>query len=68
MTTLIELVCRAHRQGDGVGPLITRVDDVWAYCEGRSPGDHDWVRIAPTRREELGDLTQMPTTTTSPAQ
>lgn len=59
MTAFIELVCRAHRQGDRVGPLITRVDGMWAYCEGRSQGDHDWMRIEPTRREHLGDLSPM---------
>ena len=60
MTAFVELVCRAHTQGDRIGPLITRVDGMWAYCDGRSQGDHNWMRIEPTRREDLNDLFEMP--------
>ena len=59
MTAFIELVCRAHAQRHSVGPLITRVDGIWAYCEGNAPGDHDWRRIEPTGRDHVGDLEQV---------
>ncbi len=59
MKALIELVCRTHTQPDRVGPLITPIDGMWAYCEGRAPDDHDWTRVEPTRREDLDDLGQM---------
>lgn len=59
MTALIELICSAHRDPDPVGPLITRVDDMWAYCEGHGRGGHDWSRIQPTRREDLAKVTDL---------
>jgi hypothetical protein len=58
MEAFIELVCRAHPSGDGPGPLITPVDQKWAYCEGHAQGDHEWMRIEPTPREYVGDLSQ----------
>jgi hypothetical protein len=59
MTALIELVCRAHVHFDEVGPLIALVESRWAYCAGRATADHEWIRIAPTRREYIGDLSQV---------
>jgi hypothetical protein len=59
MNSLIELVCHAHTQRHAVGPLITRVDDLWAYCEGQGDHGHEWMRVEPTRREDVGDLTRM---------
>jgi hypothetical protein len=59
MTTLIEFVCREHTERDPLGPLITLVDGVWADCEGRATGDHRWLRIEPTRRDHIGDVSQM---------
>jgi hypothetical protein len=59
MTALIELLCRAHPTAEGPGPLITPVDQMWAYCEGRGTGGHDWTRIEPTRRDHLGDRSQV---------
>lgn len=59
MKALIELICRAHQMPHGRGPLITPIDGLWAYCEGRASGAHDWERIPPTRRDHLGDLSQM---------
>ncbi len=59
MKALIELVCGAHPIADGPGPLITLVDGLWAYCEGRALGAHDWTRIEPTRREHIGDVSRM---------
>jgi len=56
MTALIELICRAHPSSEGLGPLITPVDQMWAYCEGRGNGGHEWTRIEPTRRDQLSDL------------
>ena len=58
MTALIELVCRAHTDPDPVGPLITLVDGLWAYCEGHGQGPHDWSRIQPTSREHLAAMTR----------
>lgn len=59
MKAVIELVCRAHVERDGVGPLITPLDGVWAYCAGRAAGDHDWAKIPPTRRVDLPDSAEM---------
>jgi hypothetical protein len=59
MTALIELVCSAHTDPDPVGPLITRVDGLWAYCEGHAESAHDWTRIQPIRREDLKDMTAL---------
>jgi hypothetical protein len=58
MTTLIELVCRTHLQPNALGPLVTIVDGRWAYCEERADSEHDWVRIEPTRRAHLGDISK----------
>jgi hypothetical protein len=55
----IQLICRAHIERDRRGPFITLVDGVWAYCEGHGSGGHDWMGIEPTRREHLGDVTQL---------
>jgi hypothetical protein len=59
MKAVIELICRAHPIADGPGPLITPVDEMWAYCEGRAQDGHEWTRIEPTRREHVGDFSQM---------
>jgi hypothetical protein len=59
MTASIEFVCRAHVYSEDPGPLITLVDGRWAYCAGRADGGHDWIRIPPTRREHIGDQSQM---------
>jgi hypothetical protein len=59
MTALIELVCRKHLQSNALGPLITRVDGRWAYCEGTASGEHEWTPIEPTRREHIGFVSQM---------
>jgi hypothetical protein len=59
MSALIELVCRAHPIAEGPGPLITLIDGVWAYCEGGALRAHRWTRIDPTRREHIGDLSQI---------
>ena len=60
MTALIELVCSAHTDPDPVGPLITLVDGLWAYCDGHGEAGHEWSRIQPIRRESLADMTVMP--------
>ena len=59
MAALIEFVCRAHPQRHSLGPLITRVDGLWAYCEGNGDGDHEWMRIEPTARDHVGDSEQV---------
>jgi hypothetical protein len=59
MNALIELVCRAHPTAQGPGPLITLVDGAWAYCEGNGRDGHEWTRIEPTRRDHVGDVSQM---------
>jgi hypothetical protein len=59
MTALIERVCRAHLDLDDVGPLIVFVEGRWAYCAGRATADHEWIRIAPTRRDHIRNLSQM---------
>ena len=59
MSVLIELVCRAHPTAHGPGPLITLVEGAWAYCEGNEQGGHEWTRIASTRRDHVGDVSQM---------
>jgi hypothetical protein len=59
MNSLIELVCRAHTERHTLGPLITRVDELWAYCEGQGGEGHEWTRVEPMRREDIGDLTRM---------
>jgi len=41
-----------------VGPLITLVDGLWAYCDGHGQGPHDWSRIQPTPREHLAAMTR----------
>jgi hypothetical protein len=59
MTALIELVCREHAERDVVGPLITRIDGVWAYCEGRGEGGHRWTHVEPTQRGHIGEVSQV---------
>jgi hypothetical protein len=59
MTTLIELVCRKHLQSNALGPLITPLDGRWAYCEERADGEHDWIRIEPTSRDQIGVAARM---------
>ena len=59
MKAVIEMVCRAHLVADGPGPLITLVEQRWAYCEGNAQDGHEWMPIEPTRREHVGDLSQM---------
>jgi hypothetical protein len=39
--------------------LITLVEGVWAYCEGNQRDGHEWARIAPTRRDHVGDVSEM---------
>jgi hypothetical protein len=52
-TALIERLCRAHRDRDPDGPLVTMVDGVWAYCIAHAGSDHDWQVIDPTTRRAL---------------
>jgi hypothetical protein len=59
MEALIQLVCTTHATPDDLGPLVTPVEGMWAYCEGRAQGGHAWRRIEPTRRELLGDVSQI---------
>jgi hypothetical protein len=59
MNALIEFVCRAHPTAKGPGPLITLVDGEWAYCEGNGRGGHEWIRMEPTRREQIEDRPRM---------
>ena len=59
MNALIELVCRTHTQPDPVGPLITLSDGMWAYCSGHGSSDHSWTRIESTKRDQLGDSSEM---------
>jgi hypothetical protein len=59
MSALIELVCRAHVHADDVGPLIALVEGRWGYCAGRAPEGHEWIPVPPTRREHIGDLSQL---------
>jgi hypothetical protein len=59
MKAVIELVCHAHPTADGPGPLVTVVEQMWAYCEGNAQDGHDWTRIEPTRREHVPDFSQM---------
>jgi len=53
MTSLIALVCEAHRSRGVDGPYITLVDGLWAYCAaGRNDGEgHVWHPIEPTNVE-----------------
>jgi hypothetical protein len=59
MKGLIEYVCTAHQEPDGVGPKITIRENAWALCPGHGEDDHEWVRIAPTPRGEIGDVDQV---------
>jgi hypothetical protein len=59
VNALIELLCRAHVSADEVGPLITVVEGQWAYCAERATTGHDWIRIPPTRRDHIGEVSQM---------
>lgn len=53
LNQLIELVCDAHRDHDGVGPLVTRIDGQWVYCAGNVPDGHVWRAVTPVPRSEL---------------
>ncbi len=58
LSVLIEFVCDAHTERDPRGPLVTRIDDAWAYCAGHGDDGHQWRRIVPTQRGLLeGPLT-----------
>jgi hypothetical protein len=59
VTNFIEFVCREHTESDRIGPLITRVDGKWAYCEGRANDGHLWTRTEPTRRDQIGDISRV---------
>ena len=53
MEPYIEFVCDEHVNVDEIGPLVTRIDGVWAYCAGNGESGHKWRRIPPTTRGEL---------------
>ena len=59
MTAFVELVCKAHTDPDPVGPSVTLVEGLWAFCDGHGEGAHDWARIEPTRREDLRGGTEI---------
>jgi hypothetical protein len=59
VSALIELLCQAHVSADEVGPLITLVEGQWAYCAERATAGHDWIRIPPTRRDQIGVVSQI---------
>jgi hypothetical protein len=59
LSALVEYVCSAHSHADEMGPLITIRDGGWAFCAGHGEDQHDWVRIEPTRREFVGDASQV---------
>jgi len=52
-TAMIERVCDAHRDRDPDGPLVTTVEDVWAFCAGHGASDHNWRAIEPVTRQRL---------------
>ena len=59
MKALIEFVCRAHTVAQGPGPSITLLGGNWAYCEGNASSGHEWMRIEPTQRDHIGDVSQI---------
>ena len=54
---LIEFVCTASHQGDGVaareGPSITLYHAKWALCARGGADSHEWSAIEPTDAEML---------------
>jgi hypothetical protein len=54
-TALIERICDAHRDRDPEGPLVTRLDAVWAFCAGHRASEHEWRVIEPTPRQVVED-------------
>jgi hypothetical protein len=60
MAAMIELVCAAHVDAGGGGPLVTTVDTIWAYCFGGRAEGHDWRKIEPTALELLRAGIQAP--------
>jgi hypothetical protein len=59
LSALIEFVCAAHVQPDDTGPKVTLLNGAWALCAGHGDDGHDWTAIAPTRREFIGDSSQV---------
>ena len=59
MEPLIEWICDEHVTADEVGPLITRIEGVWAYCAGNGGSGHEWRRIPPTKRDALPRVSTM---------
>ena len=55
----IEFVCAEHVQPDPVGPKITLVHGKWAICVGHGVAGHDWRAVAPTARDEVGDVREL---------
>jgi hypothetical protein len=49
----VELLCRRHDERNALGPLVTRVDDVWACCRAHAREGHEWIRIAPATLEDV---------------
>jgi hypothetical protein len=58
-SAFIEYVCTVHQPPDAVGPQVTRLDGAWAFCAGHGEDSHEWMRIKPTRREFIGDTSQV---------
>ena len=52
-TAFIERICEAHPERDPEGPLVTILDNVWAYCAGHAERDHEWRVIEPTLRRTV---------------
>jgi hypothetical protein len=53
MSNLIELLCCAHLEQGKADPLVTTVENAWAFCAGGAADAHDWRRIEPTPIEPL---------------
>ena len=52
-TALIERICDTHPDRDPEGPLVTVVDERWAYCAGHGAAPHEWRAVGPILRKDI---------------
>jgi hypothetical protein len=53
MDLFIRFVCDEHLIAHRDGPMVTRLENAWAYCAGHGSEGHKWTAVAPLLREEL---------------
>ncbi len=53
MDLFIRYVCDEHLIAHADGPMVTRIENAWAYCAGHGADGHRWTAVGPLLREEL---------------